>query len=143
MTKESELLVAHLSKEIEMANTQLVEQRTKNNLWVAFGPFLILGGVATNDAALSSLRNADSHWLAGVGLGCIVAYMGLGWVAANVERQIWDRANKCRALLAKHTGIKPADLVFSSARLRRLYLLIFGALGGVFAGLGWLLHSFN
>lgn len=143
MTKESELLVTHLSKEIEMANAQLIEQRTKNNLWVAFGPFLILGGIAANQGALEALRQASGTCLLIVGGASLFSYVGLGWIAAEVEKQIWGRANKCRELLAEHTQIQPASIVFPIKGLRLLYMIIFGALGGVFVGLGWVLHSFK
>lgn len=141
MTRESELLVEHLSKEIELANAQLVEQRTKNNLWVAFGPFLILGGLAARPETLLVFRGSSSCRLVCVAVIAVFAYAGLGLIAAMIERQIWERANKCRRLLAVHTGIDHDELTFSTKGLFGLYGLIFAALGIVFVGLGYVLYS--
>ena len=121
MTKESELLVAHLSKEIELANAQLVEQRTKNNLWIAFGPFLILAGVAYNKSALDALQSANSTMLIKIATLAIGSYFCLGLIAAKVEQQIWNRANHCRKLLAEHTGIDKSSLTFSTKGLFAMY----------------------
>lgn len=137
------MLVTHLSKEIEIANTQLVEQRTKNNLFVAFGPFLLLGGLASNAAALETLRHANPCHLTLVAILSVAAYSCLGMIAARVEQQIWNRANHCRQLLAEQTGLSRNDLVFSTDGLFALYALIFGALGVVFVGLGYILWAFK
>ena len=141
MTKETELLINHLTKEIELANQQLIEQRTKNNLWIAFGPFLLLGGLAANQGALDAFRKCESWILVNIGVLSILAYAALGVLAAAIEKHIWDRGNQCREQLAKLTDFDPNNLKFSTKWIFWMYSLIFASLGCVFVGLGIMLRA--
>ena len=140
MPAPNEHLINHLSKEIDLANNQLIEQRSKNNLFVAFGPFLILWGVVSNDEALKGFRLIDGKVLTIIASLSVVAYILLGVLAAEIEMGIWRRANSCRETLATHLGLKPDSFVHPTRGLYKMYGLIFGALGIVFVGLGYLCY---
>ena len=49
-------LIKHLSKEVEMAQNQLIAQRSKNNLLVAFGPYLALGLLWANVSLVAAFQ---------------------------------------------------------------------------------------
>lgn len=124
-------LMKHLSMEVQLASQQLVAQRSKNNLLVAFGPYLVLGLLATNSSFLIALGRLPERWfLLGVG-GYFCLYVGLGWLAAQIEAKFWNQANYWRRQIALLSGTSPSSVLFDSRALHFVYVVIYGVSAAV------------
>jgi hypothetical protein len=124
-------LVSHLSKEIEVATQVQIAQRTKNNLAVAFGPYVLLGAYLL---AMEKVPVVSRVPVLGI-VAFILIYGSLGWLAGRIEARIWEQCNHWRTQIAQLTGMKPDQLVFDSRGILWSYILVYAALGAVFCGL--------
>ncbi len=128
-----------LSKEIESATQLQIAQRTKNNLAVAFGPYVLLG------AYLVALEKAPA--VSQIPWWSIVVFVGvyglLGFLAGRIEARIWGKCSEWREQLAEVTGLAVDKLRWSEAGVATSYLVVCAALGVVFCGLLMLIERLS
>ncbi len=132
-------LIQHISKEIEKATDLLSAQRTRNNLFTAVGPFLILAVLATNAILFERLKNVPSGILFAIFFVVVTLYLFLGWLSAKIEETIWDQCNAWRTRIAQLTGEAPGDLEFPRRYLTVVYLLIYACFSLLFGFLALLI----
>ena len=129
-------LLKHLSKEVEHVSNQLIAQRSKNNLLVAFAPYLALGILATNKDLVVRLQKIPSADMMTFNVVFVVVYLLLGWLAAKIEKNFWDQGNFWRKLIVdvSETKIPAERFTFSSENLVIVYVAIYfvSSLGFVF-----------
>ena len=126
-------VLAHISAEIAIVNDALKLQRSKNNLIVAFGPFVVLWGISSNTIAKDVLEKfVGDRWIAPL-IVILVAYVGLGLVAAMIEEKLWVHANHLRNQYTQLAGIDASVLECKTSGLYISYILIFFFLGMTFA----------
>lgn len=129
-------LLKHLSKEVEHVSNQLIAQRSKNNLFVAFAPYLTLGILATNKELVTHLQKIPSNSVLVFSIAFICIYALLGLLAAKIEKNFWDQGNFWRNLIVEvsETRISPDKFKFSSENVIVVYVAIYcvSSLGFVF-----------
>ena len=94
-------IINHLTKEIEILSTNIMNFRTRISFSLWIGPFLILGSVIVsapkNGLGLSiSDRGA---WIAVV--LAAIAFVGLGGIAGGIEHQAWNKCNEWRRCIIR------------------------------------------
>lgn len=144
-TKETErtreVLVEHLTKEIEIATGMLTGQRTKNNLMVALGPLAILGAVLLSDGGIEVFNRADDARLALLGLAFVASYGVLGFLSAKIESKIWGQCNEWRDVIADLTSQPRDRLRFPEKGLYATYIGIYMSIA-LFASVAvWVLRK--
>ena len=142
MTPETtQALIAHLSKEIEFAVQMILEQRTKNNLVVALGPFIILGAIAASSHALELLGSLSRKTLLIASIFLLASYGALGYLSAQIELTLWVQANVYREKLGSLCELGPAFLTFPPTGLVATYIAIYMAIGLAFLSIFMLIIS--
>lgn len=124
-------LTQYLAQEIKSHSDLMLAQRTRNNLIFSVGPFVILGVVAANDAALNGLRELSAGSFGLVCAGIFLSFLGLGWIGASIEQRIWGQCNAWRTQIAELNDIAADRIVFEDRGLMPVYLAIFGIVGAV------------
>lgn len=133
-------LIKHLSKEVEMAQNQLIAQRSKNNLLVAFGPYLALGLLWANVSLVAAFQKVTSTGLIFFSCSYIVSYIFLGVLAARIEAKFWDQANQWRAEIAQLSNHDSQKLVFSANHLTTVYVAIYFGSALVLMSILWAIY---
>jgi len=100
MESRNELIKA-LSNEITKSSDRVVAFRNRVAFLTWVGPILILGSavVATKGNLPLRMINPWRVVLAGGVFSC--CYMGLGWIAAQIEKQVWKQINRVRVILIR------------------------------------------
>jgi len=132
-------LATHFSKEIELATQMIIEQRTKNNLVVALGPFIILGAIAANGHAISLVASFPRRALLALSSLFLVSYGALGYLSAQIELDLWMQANRWRRELASLYGMNEDVFIFSPNGLVATYVSIYLAIGLAFISMLFLI----
>jgi hypothetical protein len=128
-------LATHLSKEIELATQMIIEQRTKNNLLVALGPFIILGAISASSHAMELVSALSRRALATLCILLVISYAALGYLSAQIELNLWNQANRWREELALLYGLQQDFFVFPSSHLIATYVGIYAAIGLAFVAI--------
>src|SRR5688572_30476378 len=110
-------LIEYLSKEIEVQSNSILTFRTRANLPVFLGPFLLLGSVIASKGVPNGIILNRWTLVCFIGLG--LSYLAMGISAAGIESQMWDQCNTWRRLIAKATSetavsLEEKDLVFEN-----------------------------
>jgi hypothetical protein len=108
--------------------------RTRANLPVFLGPFVLLGSVVASKGVPSGIT--VNGWTYFYFAGLALSYVAMGVSAAGIESQIWNQCNKWRGLIANATsqspvGVTKEDLKFDN-KLNRGYLVVYLAMLGAF-----------
>jgi hypothetical protein len=127
-------LIEYLSKEIEIQSSNIMTFRTRANLPVFLGPFVLLGSVVASKGVPSGIT--VNGWTYFYFAGLALSYVAMGVSAAGIESQIWNQCNKWRGLIANATsqspvGVTKEDLKFDN-KLNRGYLVVYLAMLGAF-----------
>jgi hypothetical protein len=134
-------LIQHLTKEIELATELQIQQRTKNNLSVAFGPYIVLGGYLFATKTPPDFAHAP-RWALGLAfIVFLVLYAFLGYMAATVEGRLWDQCNQWRKIIAQITGSPPAGILFEKRGLLASYISVYLTLAILFVVVVFLLAN--
>jgi hypothetical protein len=127
--RDSDQLVQYLTKEIELATEILIQQRTRNNLTTAFGPFILLGGYLVAGKPLPDFSALPKGLLALSAVGFVSAYGFLGWIAGIIERRLWNQCNVWRSLIAERLRVPAEKILFDPRGLVGSYLGIYISIG--------------
>jgi hypothetical protein len=98
--KEKEKLIDHLTKEIEVQNNNMMTFRTRANLPVFLGPFIVLGSVVIGQKQIPQGLRIDALTIIAI-VGLAASYLGMGLAAARIEISMAKQCNKWRDLIAK------------------------------------------
>lgn len=135
------VLTQHLTEEISGHTNLLLAQRTRNNLIYSVGPFVILGGVATNSAALEGVKSLSNMEFS-LGIAVIMlSFLILGYVGARIEERLWSQCNVWRSEIARLNGLEAGHLTFKTDGIILTYMAIFGIVGLVVSSLFYILHT--
>jgi hypothetical protein len=97
MAHEKEV-IEHLSSEITASIQKMGELRSKTNLAIFIGPYVLLGALFFRKDSLPALGQLPpSVWIALVVL--FVCFMGIGLLMAKVEQHDWKHCNECRKII--------------------------------------------
>jgi hypothetical protein len=99
-TAEKEKLIDHLTKEIEVQNNNMMTFRTRANLPVFLGPFIVLGSVVIGQKQIPQGITMDTMTFIAIG-GLAASYLGMGLAAAHIELSMAKQCNKWRDLITK------------------------------------------
>jgi len=138
-TVSLQTLASHFTKEIELATQLIIEQRTKNNLIVALGPFLILGAIAASSRAIDIISEFPRKTLVLLSLFLLLSYATLGYLSAQVELNIWIQANRWRTELSTLYGMDKDAFIYSPDGLTATYIGIYLAIGMAFLSIFFLI----
>lgn len=140
----SEKLIEHLSSEVTTAMNLLTAQRTRNNLTVAFGPYLLLGGYLIAAQQPPNLAVVPRPLLIGGAVLFVAAYAVAGWISATIEGRIWDQCNQWRREIAKLASFRNPSLIeFDRRGLYAIYSGIYAVLGSIFCLVVFILDAFT
>ena len=115
-------LIDHLSREIKTNTNNLMTFRSRVNLSVFLGPFVLLGSLLIATKGVPRVMAFDRLTVAAyVGLG--ISYFVMGWACARIEAHMWRQCNAWRRLIARVTSdsttkISEADLTFDEIYTR-------------------------
>ena len=123
-----------------MAQNQLIAQRSKNNLLVAFGPYLALGLLWANPTLVAAFYKISSTGLAVFSGSYILFYVVLGALAAEIEAKFWDQANLWRKEIAQLSNLDCRRLEFSSSNLTTVYIAIYFGSAFSLMGILWAIY---
>lgn len=123
-----EHIIQYLSKEIETHTNNLMVFRTRANLAVYLGPFVVFGYLIVATRSFSISVPPDPVTWAAVVLLCL-CFLALGWTCGKVEEHTWDQCNRWRVIIAQLQKRPPPLLeddrfVFKN-RLMRAYMFAF------------------
>lgn len=99
-TTDKEKLIDHLTKEIEVQNNNMMTFRTRANLPVFLGPFVLLGSVVIGQKRTPQGLNIDALTIIAI-VGLAASYLAMGLAAASIELSMAKQCNKWRDLIAK------------------------------------------
>lgn len=142
--EQQAILTEYFTKEVELHTNLLVSQRTKNNLVFCIGPFIVLGGLAASESAVLGLQNMPNTLFLFSCILALAAFLGLGYIGAEIEEKLWGQCNAWRRNIAKIHELEGNDEVafeFSSRGLKVVYFSIFGIIGILFIFLLYLLKT--
>lgn len=127
-------LIEYLSKEIEIQSSNIMTFRTRANLPVFLGPFVLLGSAFASKGLPNGITL--NRWTYFYFAGLALSYLAMGISAAGIESQIWDQCNRWRELIASVASQNPVkitkkDLKFEN-KLNRGYLVVYLAMLGAF-----------
>jgi hypothetical protein len=88
-----EVLVEHLSSEIKVHTEALHQFRSRVNLPVFLGPFVLIGYLAGSDSRIKVSWDGDALIPALVVVG---SFLFLGYTCAVIERHTWKQCNVWR-----------------------------------------------
>ena len=134
--KEKEKLIDHLSKEIEVQNNNMMTFRTRANLPVFLGPFVLLGSVVIGEKRVPRGLHLDPVSIIAL-VGLAASYLLMGLAAARIELLMSRQCNKWRSLITKTVGGTldekdiESDLEFDPISYRG-YAAVYSAMFGAF-----------
>jgi len=99
-TAEKEKLIDHLTKEIEVQNNNMMTFRTRANLPVFLGPFIVLGSVVIGQKQTPKGLSIDALTITAI-VGLAASYLAMGLAAARIEVSMAKQCNRWRDLIAK------------------------------------------
>jgi hypothetical protein len=99
-TTEKEKLIDHLTKEIEVQNNNMMTFRTRANLPVFLGPFILLGSVVIGQKQTPQGLSIDALTIGAI-IGLAASYLAMGVAAARIEISMAEQCNRWRDLIAK------------------------------------------
>lgn len=99
-TAEKEKLIDHLTKEIEVQNNNMMTFRTRANLPVFLGPFIVLGSIVIGQRQTPQALRIDAYTIVAI-VGLAASYLGMGLAAAHIELSMAKQCNKWRDLITK------------------------------------------
>ena len=99
-TAEKEKLIDHLTKEIEVQNNNMMTFRTRANLPVFLGPFILLGSVVIGQKQTPQGLSIDALTITAI-VGLAASYLAMGLAAARIELSMAKQCDKWRDLIAK------------------------------------------
>ena len=134
-------LLKHLSKEVELATVQMITQRSRNNLVIAVGPYVVIGALATNESVLKGLHATPEVVFFAISILFVLVYLALGYAAALIELKFWDRADVMRREIAELTSRRCESLAFSAFGLKRSYMFVFGTTAVIFGLVMFILRT--
>lgn len=97
---EKEKLIDHLTKEIEVQNNNMMTFRTRANLPVFLGPFILLGSIVIGQKQTPQGLSIDALTITAI-VGLAASYLAMGLAAARIEVSMAEQCNKWRGLIAK------------------------------------------
>lgn len=135
MAHEKEV-IEHLSSEITASIQKMGELRSKTNLAIFIGPYVLLGALFFRKGSLPSFGQlAPSAWIALLVL--FACFMGIGLLMAKVEQHDWKHCNECRRIIhslhksGKSVEYNLENIVFKE-QLIAVYLLAYFLLAASF-----------
>jgi len=90
---ELSVLVQHLSSEITAHTVALQQFRSRVNLPVFLGPFVVLGFLAGSGSSVQVVWDCSAYLAAGL---VTVSFVGLGVTCAVIESHTWRQCNVWR-----------------------------------------------
>jgi hypothetical protein len=99
-TTDKEKLIDHLTKEIEVQNNNMMTFRTRANLPVFLGPFILLGSIVIGQKQTPQSLRLDGIGIIAV-IGLAASYLAMGLAAARIEISMAKQCNTWRHLIAK------------------------------------------
>ncbi len=140
-----EKLIDYLSKEIETQTTSLMTFRARINLAVFIGPFVLVAALVFRNDIPRGINLWSAKTLIAATLLALI-YLTLGWVCCSIEAQIWRKCNEWRQLIAglssgKITSVALSELRIKDNKLRRAYLVVYGAMILAFICVGILISQ--
>jgi len=121
MALEAEI-INHLTKEIETQINNMMTFRTRANLTIYIGPFVILGSyVIATKGELGDVNPNAVAYVSMIALG--VCFILLGTCSALIERQSWHQCNRWRELIAESQAATPPDMRTDSRFVYKEHLL--------------------
>jgi hypothetical protein len=125
----SKEVIQYLSKEIETTTNNMMAFRTKVSFTLLFGPFVILGVIASKGLVIS----LQMDWVAWIAVGGdAICFLALAFIYSIIEQHAWDKCNDWRLLIADlhknpALALEPTKLELKY-RARILYILIYSLL---------------
>jgi hypothetical protein len=98
--KEKEKLIDHLTKEIEVQNNNMMTFRTRANLPVFLGPFILFGSVVIGQKRTPVGLTVDALTITAI-IGLAASYLAMGLAAARIEVSMATQCDTWRRLIAK------------------------------------------
>jgi hypothetical protein len=95
-----EKLIDHLTKEIEVQNNNMMTFRTRANLPVFLGPFILLGSVVIGQKQTPHGLRIDALATTAI-IGLAASYLAMGLAAARIEISMAKQCDRWRDLIAK------------------------------------------
>ena len=113
--ENTDVLITHLSKEIELITNNAMIFRTRVAFTVLIGPYILLSSVfyATKGDIITLGEMTKTYSLAAT-----VAYIVLGFVGGGIE---WAESNRCNELRKCVLALCPADSKEKTAALQQNY----------------------
>jgi hypothetical protein len=99
-TTDKEKLIEHLTKEIEVQNNNMMTFRTRANLPVFLGPFVLLGSIVIGQKQTPLGIRLDGIAITAI-IGLAASYLAMGLAAARIEISMAEQCDKWRDLIAK------------------------------------------
>ncbi len=109
-------LIEHLSLEIDTHTKMIFDWRARASFYWLLGPFVLMGSVLIATRSIPAIRKLDSiAWIA-ITVG-IVCFMGIGFLGARMEEQLWNQCNQWRSCILRlseqpDSGVTDGDVVF-------------------------------
>lgn len=96
--QEKEKMIDYLSKEIEVQNKNMMTFRTRANLPVFLGPFVLLGSVVIAEKRVPHSLHLDALSITAI-VGLAASYLLMGLAAARIELSMSRQCNRWRNLI--------------------------------------------
>jgi hypothetical protein len=123
--------INYLSKEIETHSNNQMVFRSRVNLSVFLGPFIILGYLLIGTKGFSFAWKRDPLSIIAIALVCF-CFLAMGYITGRIEDSILGQCNKWRELIAglqkpPAIGLEPKDLVYALGKreLTRGYMIVY------------------